>query len=150
MLRRTVTIAFACIGFLWGAATAAPQKMINDTDFNTIGDDGKVVIMAGQLYGQGTIDLLGITIVAGNDWLNQETSDALKGVERMGVADRVGVYAGAHDPVIHDHATIMQAKALFGSFIGGSWNRPEPADDKLTAPRGECAVGVIGAGGRTL
>jgi inosine-uridine nucleoside N-ribohydrolase len=134
MLRRTVAIAFACVGFLSVAANAAPQKMIIDTDFNTIGDDGKVVIMAAQLYAQGTIDLLGITTVAGNNWLNQETSDALKAVERMGIADKVGVYAGAHDPLVHDHATIMQEKALFGGYIGGSWNQPEPADDKLMAP----------------
>jgi inosine-uridine nucleoside N-ribohydrolase len=134
MLRQTTVIAMTLIAFFVGTASAAPQKMIIDTDFNTIGDDGKVVIMAAQLYAQGTIDLLGVTIVAGNDWLNQETSDALKAVERLGIADKVGVYAGAHNPLVHDYATIMQEKALFGGFIGGSWNRPEPADDKLTAP----------------
>jgi inosine-uridine nucleoside N-ribohydrolase len=131
-------MAFAWItlasGVATAAPTAAPQKIIIDTDFTTTGDDGQVLIMAAQLYAQGRIDLLGITTVAGNGWLNQETSDALKAVERMGIADRVGVYAGAHDPLLHDHATILQENALFGGYIGGSWNRPEPADDHLTAP----------------
>jgi inosine-uridine nucleoside N-ribohydrolase len=134
MLRRTIAAACACFAVLSGAVVAAPQKMIIDTDFNTIGDDGQVVIMAAQLYAQGTIDLLGITTVAGNNWLNQETAEALKAVERMGIADKVGVYAGAREPLVHDHATIAQEKALFGGYIGGSWNRPEPADDQLTAP----------------
>ena len=133
-MKRTTAAAFACFGLLSGPITAAPQKMIIDTDFNTIGDDGQVGIMAAQLYAQGTLELLGITTVAGNNWLNQETADALRAVERMGIADRVGVYAGAHDPLVHDHATITQEKALFGGYIGGSWNRPEPADDQLTPP----------------
>lgn len=42
---------------------ADPAKVIIDTDFNTIGDDGQVAVMAAQLYAQGTIDLLGFTSV---------------------------------------------------------------------------------------
>ncbi len=45
---------------------ADPAKVIIDTDFNTIGDDGQVAAMAAQLYAQGTIDLLGFTIPSGN------------------------------------------------------------------------------------
>ncbi len=116
------------------AAAAEPQKIIIDTDFNTIGDDGKVLVMAAQLQAQGTIDLLGITVVTGNNWLNQEVSDALKAVERMGIADKVGVYAGAQGPLVHDYNTIAQEKALFGGFIGGAWGHPKPDDDKLVAP----------------
>jgi inosine-uridine nucleoside N-ribohydrolase len=134
MIKRIFVAIFACLGCLSGAVIASPQKMIIDTDFNTIGDDGQVVIMAAQLYARGTIDLLGITTVAGNNWLNQETAEALKAVERMGIADRVGVYVGAHEPLVHDYATIAQEKALFGGYVGGSWSRPEPADDQLTAP----------------
>jgi hypothetical protein len=45
-----------------------PPKVIIDTDFNTIGDDGQVAVMAAQLYSQGVIDLLGFTIPTGNQW----------------------------------------------------------------------------------
>lgn len=114
-------------------ALAAPQKVILDTDYSTIGDDGKVGIMAAQLHAEGVIDLLGITVVAGNQWLNQGVADTLKAVERLGIADRIGVYAGARYPLVHDHKNLAQEKALWG--VGGSWyRRPEPADHELVAP----------------
>ena len=107
--------------------------MILDTDFTTIGDDGQVGVMAAQLHAARVIELLGITVVAGNEWLNQEVADALKAVERLGIADAVGVYAGARYPLVHDYQNLAQEKALWG--VGGSWyRRPEPADDELVAP----------------
>jgi len=114
-------------------AVAAPQKIILDTDFSTIGDDGKVGVMAAQLHAQGVIDLLGITVVAGNQWLNQGVADTLKAVERLGIAGTVGVYAGARYPLVHDYKGLAQEKALWG--VGGSWyRRPEPTDHELVAP----------------
>jgi len=71
--------------------------------------------------------------VAGNQWLPQEVSDALKAVERMGLADRVGVYAGARYPLVHDYKTMTYERDLYN--VGGSWYRgPEKADNELTAP----------------
>ena len=111
----------------------AQEKVILDSDYTTIGDDGQVGIMAAQLHAAGVIDLLGITVVAGNDWLPQEVADALKAVERLGIADTVGVYAGARYPLVHDYRNLAQEKALWG--VGGSWyRRPEPADHELVAP----------------
>jgi len=60
-------------------------KVIIDSDFNTMGDDGQLFAMTTQLMGQGKVNLLGLTVVTGNDWLLQEEADALKAVERMGV-----------------------------------------------------------------
>jgi inosine-uridine nucleoside N-ribohydrolase len=132
MVKRSA-IALVAAMFVAHPAAAAPQKIILDTDFTTIGDDGKVGVMAAQLHAQGVIDLLGITVVAGNGWLNQEVADALKAVERLGIADKVGVYAGARYPLVHDYKNLAQEKALYG--VGGSWyRRPEPADSELVAP----------------
>jgi hypothetical protein len=64
-------------------SSASPPKVIIDTDFNTIGDDGQVAVMAAQLYAQGAIDLLGFTIVSGNQWRDQAVSDCLKAVMRF-------------------------------------------------------------------
>jgi inosine-uridine nucleoside N-ribohydrolase len=112
----------------------AQEKVILDSDYTTIGDDGQVGIMAAQLHAAGVIDLLGITVVAGNDWLPQEVADALKAVERLGIADTVGVYAGARYPLVHDRKHLELEKALWG--VGGSWYRKpqEPPDAKLEAP----------------
>jgi inosine-uridine nucleoside N-ribohydrolase len=112
----------------------AREKVILDSDYTTIGDDGQVGIMAAQLHAQGVIELLGITVVAGNNWLPQEVADALKAVERLGISDVVGVYAGARYPLVHDRRHLAQEKALWG--VGGSWYRKpqEPPDDVLEPP----------------
>ena len=65
--------------------SASPPKVIIDTDFNTMSDDGQVGVMAAQLYADGVIDLLGFTIVSGNNWRDQEVSDCLKAVEGLGI-----------------------------------------------------------------
>jgi purine nucleosidase len=133
MLKRTVIAAFASLTLIADTAAAAPQKVILDTDFSTIGDDGKVGVMAAQLHAERIIDLLGITVVAGNQWLNQGVADTLKAVERLGISGAVGVYAGARYPLVHDYRNLAQEKALWG--VGGSWyRRPEPADHELVAP----------------
>src|SRR5215467_13837589 len=118
---------------LWVLPATAQQKVILDSDYSTIGDDGQVGVMAMQLHAQGVINLLGITVVAGNNWLPQEVSDALKAVERMGMAGAIGVYAGARYPLVHDYKTMTYERDLYN--VGGSWFRkPEPPDDAVTPP----------------
>ena len=48
-----ICAAFCCLLFNVGNSLAGPPKIIIDTDFNTIGDDGQVAVMAAQLYAQG-------------------------------------------------------------------------------------------------
>ncbi|MGN6528187.1 MAG: nucleoside hydrolase [Burkholderiaceae bacterium] len=114
-----------------------PPKVLIDSDYNTMSDDGQLGTMAAQLLAQGTIDVLGITVVSGNQWLMQGVADALKSVERMGVDARVGVYAGANTPLSHDYATVQAELAQYPSGDGylGAWSTPEPhSQADLTAP----------------
>ena len=135
MQSRIPAAALAVLLALAGAARAQ-EKVIIDTDFSTIGDDGQVLIMAAQLDAEGVIDLMGITVVTGNNWLKQEMADALRAVERLGIADKVGVWAGANLPLVHDPDAFQNEHALFG--FGESWqtalHRPQPADADLVAP----------------
>ena len=100
--------------FFVATCLAKPPKVIIDTDFNTMGDDGQVAVMAAQLYAQGAIDLLGFTIPTGNQWRDQEVSDCLKTVERMGIEPRVHVYIGAQYPLLHDYNSYQLELILFG------------------------------------
>src|SRR5262245_51030795 len=123
------------------ATAAAQEKVILDSDYTTIGDDGQVGVMAMQLHAQGAIDLLGITVVAGNQWLPQAVADALRAVERMGLGGTVGVYSGARYPLVHDYKTMTYERDLYN--VGGSWyRRPEPPDGELTAPPDGFATSV--------
>jgi len=113
---------------------ARPSKVIIDTDFNTIGDDGQVLAMAAQLQARGALELLGVTVASGNQWLNQGVSDALKAVERLGIESKVKVYAGAPYPLLHDYKSYLVQQMVVGpavDYVGAFANSPT---DRLVAP----------------
>lgn len=115
----------------------AQEKVIYDTDFGTLNDDGMGLIMLAQLHAAGEVDLLGITVVSGNQWLEQGVADALKSVERLGIED-VPVLAGAIHPLVHDYNSLEAEQALFGEGYSGAWRNPHPesADDLVAPPDG--------------
>jgi inosine-uridine nucleoside N-ribohydrolase len=135
----SLLLAFGLL-FLGHSAAARPsdesnaRKVIFDTDFNTIGDDGQCLAMAAQLHATKDIELLGLTIVAGNQYLPQEVSDALKAMERLGLENEIGVYAGAEDPFLHDYASFQQEKLLFGNATAYTAAYTNPPTDQLVAP----------------
>jgi inosine-uridine nucleoside N-ribohydrolase len=135
---RTAALGAALgLGMLGAAAgeARAAEKVIYDTDFNTMGDDGQAFVMLVQAMREAKVELLGLTVVSGNQWLDQEVADALRAVERMGVADKVKVYAGALHPLLHDRATLELEQQLFGKGYSGAWRKPEPAGQQdLVAP----------------
>ncbi|USX23870.1 nucleoside hydrolase [Oxalobacteraceae bacterium OTU3REALA1] len=129
--------AFALVGTQNAMATTAIPKIIIDSDFGTLNDDGQLLAIAAQLQARGRIELLGLTIVSGNKWLRQEVGDALKAVERLGIEKQVGVYAGANLALSHDLATIREEQRLHPGGDGylGAWNWPEPkSDTDIKAP----------------
>jgi purine nucleosidase len=124
-----ICTAFLCLLSNVGSSMAAdPPKVIIDTDFNTIGDDGQVAVMAAQLYAEGSIDLLGFTIASGNEWRDQEVAECLKAVERLGIEDRVQVYVGSQYPLLHDYDSYLYEKVLSGPPIDyvGAYSGPQP------------------------
>jgi purine nucleosidase len=116
------------------AAFAGPPKVIIDTDFNTIFDDGQVAIMAAQLHAQGVIDILGFTVASGNEWRDQEVVECLKAVERMGIDRQVKVHVGAQYPLLHDYNSYKLEVLKFGPATQyvGAYSDPQPS--VLTEP----------------
>ena len=117
-------------------AVAGPPKVIIDTDFNTIFDDGQVAIMAAQLYSKGVIDILGFTVASGNEWRDQEVAECLKAMERMGIEHRVKVHVGAQYPLLHDYQSYQQEVIKFGppkDYVG-AYSSPQPDPTKLMKP----------------
>jgi inosine-uridine nucleoside N-ribohydrolase len=138
-----ICTAFLCLLSNVGNAMADPPKVIIDTDFNTIGDDGQVAVMAAQLYAEGSIDLLGFTIASGNEWRDQEVVECLKAVERLGIEDRVQVYVGSQYPLLHDYNSYLYEQLLFGPPIDyvGAYSSPQPTSpSQLVKPPGGFAT----------
>ena len=118
----------ACAGVRRGPGA---HKVIIDSDYNTMSDDGQLGAMAVQLQAQGLVQVMGITVVSGNKWLRQGVAEALMSMERLGAGERIGVYAGANYPLSHDYATIqaeLKAGAGGDGYLG-AWKTPEPKSD---------------------
>src|SRR5271157_511846 len=135
-LPRILSSILFCLSLGTWSCFADPPKVIIDTDFNTIGDDGQVAVMAAQLYSQGVIDLLGFTIPSGNQWRDQGVSDCLKAVERLGIEHRVRVYVGSQYPLLHDYKSYLYEEQSFGEPIDyvGAYASPQPSPNQLVPP----------------
>ena len=131
-VRQKIMMLACALALTWAQhALAAAPKIIIDSDFGTLNDDGQLLAIAAQLQARGRIEILGLTVVSGNKWLRQEVGDALKAVERLGIERQVGVYAGANLALSHDLATITEEQRLHPGGDGylGAWNWPEPKSD---------------------
>jgi len=133
---RILRSILVCLSFGASSCFADPPKVIIDTDFNTISDDGQVAVMAAQLYAQGTIDLLGFTIASGNQWRDQEVSDCLKAVERLGIEHLVRVHVGSQYPFLHDYKDYLHEEQRFGPPIDyvGAYASPQPSPNQIVPP----------------
>jgi len=114
----------------------AAQKIIIDSDYNTMSDDGQLGVMAAQLQAQGKVQVMGISVVSGNQWLKQGVADALMSVERLGVGDRIGVYVGENYALNHTFADVEAEMAAGAGGDGylGAWSGPEPKTDADLKP----------------
>jgi Inosine-uridine preferring nucleoside hydrolase len=123
----TARVRSSCVTLAFGEGSEAKA---------TIGDDGQVAVMAAQLYAQGAIDLLGFTVLSGNQWRDQEVSDCLKAVERLGIEHRVKVHAGAQYPLLHDYNAYQLELTLFGprKHYVGAYRRTQPEPGDLIPP----------------
>lgn len=104
---------------LWGAgsASAAPRRVIIDTDFALPPqDDGLAMALA---LNSPELDIVAITTVAGNFNLERANADVLRMLEIAGRTS-VPVYAGAHRPLVH-------VKDDYAVAHHGTWWSDEPA-----------------------
>jgi inosine-uridine nucleoside N-ribohydrolase len=116
---------------------AAPLRIIIDSDFKTMADDGQALAMAAQLQAQSALQIMGLCVVSGNDWEPQEAAEALKAVERLGIENTVGVYPGADTPLDSDVAGATARAATRNGYLG-ALGKPWPAGpaDLLPPPDG--------------
>ena len=135
MKMASVRIVVVCF-FLCALASAQKKiKVIADQDSG--GPQGTNFLSLLMLLRAPQIDLLGITTVSGDQWMEPATVFALWGEEQAGRSD-VPVIKGAGMPLINTPREQELREALYGSYVGwhGSFN-PDAPDPKHTwAPPG--------------
>lgn len=95
--------------------TSENIKVIFDTDNGEFGDDTKALFM---MLNSGKIDLLGITTVIGNNWVEESTAYTLRHLELAGRTD-IPVYMGMGEPLLGDHTPYLKNGMLTG-IVGGN------------------------------
>jgi purine nucleosidase len=125
MIRRS-WIVFLAILFIVGAALAAPlaaqtkRKVIIDQDGRGPATTDQQAIL---LFLQSPeVEPLGITIVSGDQWRDEEVAHTLRMLEIIGRSD-VPVAPGAVFPLVNTKEEIARWEKLYGRVIyQGAWN----------------------------
>ena len=109
---------------LFSGQSGAADKIIIDTDLSHFSDDHEALVMLAGLHKQRRIELLGITLVAGNDWVPQLEVDTLKALERLELANEIPVYRGAEKPLLHSQEKFQRYdRGLYSAIYAGAWDR---------------------------
>ena len=118
---------FAAIGGAAAHAAEAKRKVIID-------DEG-FSLMHMMLLEADDVEVLGLTTVSGNVWVNRATAYALRGLEIMGRTD-VPVVPGATYPLLNNEAQTERWEAIYGRLTWkGAWMKQwvEPTAQSLPA-----------------
>jgi inosine-uridine nucleoside N-ribohydrolase len=121
------------------ATESKPLKVVLDTDLGFASDDAMALLI---LLQSERADLLGVTVVTGNDWASQEVANALRLLEIAGRPD-VPVYPGAARPLVNSQEEMRIRENLYGETSDGgykgAWRDGGPGPDDVVPPDGSLA-----------
>ncbi|MDM3872614.1 nucleoside hydrolase [Porticoccus sp. W117] len=138
LLTQFIQLGFLMVGSLVLPAMGSEKpKIIVDADLYHYADDHEAIVMLSTLHNRGALELLGLTLVAGNHHQQQNEVDSLRLIERMKIADGLPVYLGADRPLLHSREAFHRFNAeRYGSEYAGAWSRDpsvvEPVDGMPT------------------
>jgi purine nucleosidase len=135
--------ALLVLSLAWCQASSAQtqqipaQKIKVIADQDSAGPQGTNFLSLLMLLRAPEINLLGITTVSGDQWVEPATVFALWATELTGRTD-VPVVKGAENPLVNSKAEVERRKSLYGSNIGwhGSFNPDAPPANETWAPPG--------------
>jgi inosine-uridine nucleoside N-ribohydrolase len=127
--------------FVSVAASAAPQsklKVIVDQDARgPCTTDIQAILMFVQ---SPDVEVLGITIVSGDLWLEQEVRHTLRALEIAGRTD-IPVYRGAVFPLVHTQEEAAGWESLYGEQpYQGAWDGDTGPYETVPLPEGEPTI----------
>jgi purine nucleosidase len=135
MQRASIRVVICLLLVTLASAQQKRIKVIADQD--SAGPQGTNFLSLLMLFRARQIDLLGITTVSGDQWMEPATVFALWGEEKAGRTD-VPVIKGAEMPLLNTPREQELREALYGSFVGwhGSFNPDAPSLKQTWPPPG--------------
>jgi purine nucleosidase len=118
-------------------SSAQAQKIKVIADQDSAGPQGTNFLSLLMLLRAPEINLLGITTVSGDQWVEPATVFALWATELTARTD-VPVVKGAENPLLNSKRELERREALYGSIVGwhGSFNPDAPEPNETWAPPG--------------
>jgi len=112
--------------------TAAPEKIIFDTDSGPFNDDGVALVML--LQSSTKVSIEGVTTVPGNVWPVAGAEYMLANLKMMQRSD-IPVYIGAENPLVSTASSVAAAAQRWGqqSYIG-AFAQTRPLERKQVEP----------------
>jgi len=131
----SVSVVLLLICFVPASAQQKKIKVIADQDSG--GPQGTNLLSLLMLLRAPQIDLLGITTISGDQWVESATIFALWAVEQTGRTD-VPIVKGAEEPLVNTPREQEAREALYGSYLGwhGSFNPDAPNAKLIWMPPG--------------
>jgi inosine-uridine nucleoside N-ribohydrolase len=118
--------ALVCAAALSAAPVpaAAQEYAIVDADMGVLNDDAVALFM---LLNSASVNVLGVTIVPGNAWMEHGTAAALRQLELVGRTD-IPVFMGVREPLMGNRQPWLETEErLWGhSEYLGAFGRPRP------------------------
>jgi inosine-uridine nucleoside N-ribohydrolase len=137
-ITKSVSLATLALCLVIVATASAQQKKIKViADQDSAGPQGTNFLSLLMLLRAPQIDLLGITTISGDQWVEPATVFALWATEQAGRTD-VPVIKGAQLPLVNTQREQELREALYGSFVGwhGSFNPDAPPPSRTWEPPG--------------
>jgi inosine-uridine nucleoside N-ribohydrolase len=131
----TLRLGALLLAVLSAPLAAAPIKVIVDQDAR---GPATTDIQSILVFVQSPeVEVLGITVVSGDLWLEQETLHALRALEIAGRTD-VPVHKGAVYPLVHTQGEARRWQELYGAHsYQGAWGGAAGPHDVSPLPEGE-------------
>src|ERR1700752_4096438 len=115
-------VCLALIGVLAAAATSAQAKRKIIIDQDAAGPGGTDMQSILALINSPETDVLGITVLTGDAWRDEEVAHTLRLLEIIGRTD-IPVVPGAVFPLVSSKEYIAKWEVLYGKLVyKGAWN----------------------------
>jgi inosine-uridine nucleoside N-ribohydrolase len=133
---RSILLATSAFAAGFAEAQSRPIPVILDTDCG-FGSDDAMALFA--LLQSEKVEVLGVTVVTGNDWLKQEVANVLRLLEIAGKPG-VPVFAGSERPLVTSQEEMIRREKLYGETSDGgykgAWREGGPAAHAVVPPDG--------------
>lgn len=131
-MRAAIVIAFMVAIIVSPVAAQQKRKLIVDQDCRGPGGTDMQSVLA--LINSPVTDVLGITVMTGDQWRDEEVAHMLRLLEIIGRTD-IPVYAGAAFPLVNSKEAVAQWEKQFGKVVyQGAWNRGNPVHGPWEIP----------------